>query len=612
MATVVGVARRFTGVDQTTPFENGVNLTSDTYVAGGATIALPTVTKTATNGVVFGVFGGKGHSAAGSNRVVAWPTGYNVISEGPSQAPNSGVYAMSNARETTIAAPGPINLSIVPNQDYDSYAVRLAVLRPPSGGAAPANGSNALINADSTAGAFSVALGTAGSNVLYFIDVFVSDPAAQLVPPDGTWTQRYRLGCAGGVLIGYMKIGSDATGTFAFTVTTTSTPAGSASGVVTAAHSPARSGFSTGSPDTLQTQTQPTFTAPGGDPITSYAKKIQYFDPSQGTPDGWVDSGTPSTGATLAGLADVAIPAVADNKQVRYGWTATNDIGTSDWSFSNALNVLDPPVATLNKPVIQTDSTPQDGETVTVTVNASDLFNGVVTGTSVQWYDDVTGSFVALSGEVNGSFVLRSSEVGHDVQVVVTATNAAGTATNTSDPVTVQPHPPLATTDIELHYSGGASNTDASLSLGGGLGGVVPFNVDGSPAHQGDMLPNVPDTISGAGGLIHVCLYLVNTHPLDDANLAAFIKAQIPDHVTYKIGAGVSTGGADEPSIASMTATVPGVTFVAPTSSAAAQVLGTAAADGGKCPVWLELDVPASSPFDDSNPFTLGVTVAAS
>lgn len=142
--------------------------------------------------------------------------------------------------------------------------------------------------------------------------------------------------------------------------------------------------------------------------------------------------------------------------------TATNDAGTASASSLETIIVPEPvvpPVAPANTTLPSVSGVAAIGETLTADV-------GTWTGTDpisyeYQWQRCDAGC-VDVSGETDADYVVATGDVGSSLAVVVTATNAAGTAAASSDE-TALIHVPLRNTGLPT--IGGTVEVGETLTL---------------------------------------------------------------------------------------------------------------------------------------------------
>lgn len=161
----------------------------------------------------------------------------------------------------------------------------------------------------------------------------------------------------------------------------------------------------------------------------------------------------------------------------------------------------------------------------------------------------------------------------------------------------------IAATDIEIRYSGGATNGDANLSLGGAMSSVAVVD---------NALQNVFDDVqpaeATAGKIEYRCLYVFNKHAtLSWAAVLAWLSANTPSPNTLvEIGVGSAAAGTNEQSVAVENTAPAGVTFSSAATTDSAANLGTIPANSRKA-FWLKRTTTAGAPERDPDPFTIQV-----
>lgn len=167
---------------------------------------------------------------------------------------------------------------------------------------------------------------------------------------------------------------------------------------------------------------------------------------------------------------------------------------------------------------------------------------------------------------------------------------------------------PISPVDIELRLSGGSSNGDASLSIGGAKSSVAIVD-----SLYNNLFNNVVSQKAKDGYTNYRCIYIHNGHSeLDLMNAAIFILQLTPSpNDEIDIGVGSSAVNATEPTIASETTAPAGVTFSRPILFGNALPLGTIAPDQHKA-VWIRRTVSPNATYLTTNNFilqTLGYTL---
>jgi peptidoglycan/xylan/chitin deacetylase (PgdA/CDA1 family) len=117
---------------------------------------------------------------------------------------------------------------------------------------------------------------------------------------------------------------------------------------------------------------------------------------------------------------------------IRVVVTATNNGGsTSATSNQTSLVTAAPvsPPANTSPPTIS--GVAQEGQTLTA---GNGSWSGSTAAYTYKWQSCNSGSCADIAGATNSTYVLTAAEIGSTIDVVVTATNAAGFASATSDP----------------------------------------------------------------------------------------------------------------------------------------------------------------------------------
>ena len=155
---------------------------------------------------------------------------------------------------------------------------------------------------------------------------------------------------------------------------------------------------------------------------------------------------------------------------------------------------------------------------------------------------------------------------------------------------------PIVNTDIQFRLSGGASNSDPILSLGG---------IKSSTAVTGS---TIFDTVSGAestaGDTEYRCIYVHNNHgTLTMLSSKIWIQADNLSYISIALG-GEGLNGTAETVVDESTAPI-GESFSAPANEGASLSLGNIPA-GQHYPIWVKRTVPPAAAAA-SGSFTLRV-----
>ena len=155
----------------------------------------------------------------------------------------------------------------------------------------------------------------------------------------------------------------------------------------------------------------------------------------------------------------------------------------------------------------------------------------------------------------------------------------------------------IVSTDIQYRLSGGASNSDTALSLGGVKSSVAASNY----------FDDVSSAEASAGDTEYRCVYVHNNHgTLSLIGAKVFIQTNTPSSDTdVAIGLGSSAINGTEQTVADESTAPTGVSFSAPTTFAGGLAIGDLAAGAHKA-VWVRRTVNAgAAAYADS--FTLRV-----
>lgn len=164
---------------------------------------------------------------------------------------------------------------------------------------------------------------------------------------------------------------------------------------------------------------------------------------------------------------------------------------------------------------------------------------------------------------------------------------------------------PISSADIVFYLSGGASNTDPDLSLGGARSTTAI-----TEAAQNNLFDDISTGESTAGDTEYRCFYVRNDNGaspgLTLSNAVVWLQSDTPNSDTsIEIGLGTSAVGTatSEPTASpNDESTAPAsVTFSAPTTKAAGLSIGDMAAGEHKA-IWVKriVSASASSYFSDS------------
>lgn len=158
----------------------------------------------------------------------------------------------------------------------------------------------------------------------------------------------------------------------------------------------------------------------------------------------------------------------------------------------------------------------------------------------------------------------------------------------------------ISASDIHMLLSGGASNSDPALSLGGAVSSV---------AITDNVLHNLWDRVTAAeasaGDTEYRAFYIKNTSAETWMNVKLWIETNTPADDSIEIGI-ESSNGSPKQSIASEGEAPSGISFSAPSSKATGLSLGNIAA-GEVRMIWMRRIVPAACASYSNNSYTLSM-----
>jgi len=163
--------------------------------------------------------------------------------------------------------------------------------------------------------------------------------------------------------------------------------------------------------------------------------------------------------------------------------------------------------------------------------------------------------------------------------------------------------PPIASTDIDFHLSGGAGNADPNAALGGA---ISTTQITSAALH------NLFDIVSGdeaaAGDIEYRCLYVKNAHAtLTLQNAKVWVQTETPSGSSdEEIGLGTSAVNGVEQTVADESTAPSGVTFGQANGEGAALSIGNIPAGQHKA-IWVKRTISASAPAVDSDASVLRV-----
>jgi hypothetical protein len=156
---------------------------------------------------------------------------------------------------------------------------------------------------------------------------------------------------------------------------------------------------------------------------------------------------------------------------------------------------------------------------------------------------------------------------------------------------------------LEVHLSGGASNTNQDASLGGVVSDYAPRQLV-----RGNVFADLTEAQRVAGAVHYRCLYVVNTHPTGDlANLTLWLD-DLPVNAGTAMAIGADPAGVNgtATTVANETTAPSGVTFSAPTSYGSGINLGTLT-PGDYVAFWVRRTVTAGAAAQGFDRLLLGL-----
>lgn len=158
---------------------------------------------------------------------------------------------------------------------------------------------------------------------------------------------------------------------------------------------------------------------------------------------------------------------------------------------------------------------------------------------------------------------------------------------------------PISTSDIAFRLSGGASNSDPLLSLGGAVSSVTA---------GATIFDSVTGEESASGDVEFRCTYVRNLHgSLTLNNAVAWVQTETPSaSTTIALGLGSSAMNGAEQAIANEGAPPVSVAFLPAVNKAGGIALGSIP-PGQTRAIWLRRTVTAGAAVIASDPFTIRV-----
>ena len=142
----------------------------------------------------------------------------------------------------------------------------------------------------------------------------------------------------------------------------------------------------------------------------------------------------------------------------------------------------------------------------------------------------------------------------------------------------------VLSTDIQLRLSGGGSNNDPLLSLGGAK--------SSNQVNLATLFDTVTSGESGPGDTEYRCVYVHNNSAQDFLTPVIWIVSESPNYIDIAIGNSAVNG--TETAVGNEDTAPSGPTFSSPTSKGTGLSLGTLPA-GQHRAVWIRRTVPAAA-----------------
>lgn len=289
-----------------------------------------------------------------------------------------------------------------------------------------------------------------------------------------------------------------------------------------------------------------------------------------------IDAFSPAAGYELNQIAPSVILTDWTGSGDHEFWKVGTSVVTGDdppgWAFGPAA----PPAVTPTAPAIT--GIPETFEVLTCTQG---LWTGSPTPVlTAQWKRNTGSGYVNIAGATSLTYTLQVADEGAFIKCVITGTNSLGSSTADSNIITPVPPPPL---EVQLHLSGGATNSNPINSFGG-----VVSSVEAGI----NLFDDVPRSEANPGFVEYRCVYVFN----DDTTpgtAAAWISAQPATAVTFSLGVATQAAGVTVPAPANSSTAPAGVTFSAPSTLGTALALGTLNPGQGRG-LWIRRTVPAN------------------
>jgi len=157
---------------------------------------------------------------------------------------------------------------------------------------------------------------------------------------------------------------------------------------------------------------------------------------------------------------------------------------------------------------------------------------------------------------------------------------------------------PIQTSDIKFYLSGGSSNTNPNLSLGG----VISTTEIGTAINS--LFDDVTGDESASGDIEYRAFYVKNTHvSLTWIGVKFWVETQTPAGDDISIGKEASLGSPKQ-TIATENDAPTGIVFSAPSTKVTGISIGDLAPGDGYM-LWIKRNVPVSTTAYNNNSFTI-------
>jgi len=179
--------------------------------------------------------------------------------------------------------------------------------------------------------------------------------------------------------------------------------------------------------------------------------------------DGTIATWSWNFGDGSSGLGSTTTHAYSTAGNYTVTLTVTDNSGATGTATASIKIAGYPPVVSF----IPSTATPSSGQTVTISIIASDQYGSIVT-TVVDWGDGTTHTLSGSATSDSHSYALSGS-TGKSYTITVTSKNNSGQSTSATSTVTVQPSSSSGNLSLPLYYFGILAIAIAALLAGGFL-----------------------------------------------------------------------------------------------------------------------------------------------